>query len=60
LDALQAARRGGVSTPADWQPGESALAAPARTVQEADRAAAQPDAPAWYYRPIAPRGDERA
>jgi peroxiredoxin (alkyl hydroperoxide reductase subunit C) len=60
LDALQAARRDGVSTPADWQPGETALASPARTVQEADRAAAQPDAPAWYYRPLATRDDEKA
>jgi peroxiredoxin (alkyl hydroperoxide reductase subunit C) len=58
LDALQAARRGGLSTPADWQPGQPALASPARTVQDADRAAAQPDAPAWYYRPVTPRDDD--
>lgn len=48
LAALQEHDATGVSTPADWRPGEEGLLPPPLTVQEAaDRAKA--GAPAWYF-----------
>ncbi|NOG71384.1 peroxiredoxin [Roseicella sp. DB1501] len=52
LAALQESDASGLSTPADWQPGEEGVLPPPQTVEEAaSRSAA--GAPAWYYMPQA-------
>jgi peroxiredoxin (alkyl hydroperoxide reductase subunit C) len=48
LAALQLADAAGLSTPADWRPGQDGLLPPPVTVAEAD-ARRRDGAPAWYY-----------
>lgn len=50
LAALQENDASGLSTPADWQPGEDGVLPPPATVQEAD-ARTSAGAPAWYFLP---------
>lgn len=50
LAALQENDASGLSTPADWQPGEDGVLPPPATVQEAD-ARSSAGAPAWYFLP---------
>jgi len=52
LAALQEHDASGLSTPADWRPGEDGVMPPPSTVQEAD-ARTSAGAPAWYYLPQA-------
>jgi peroxiredoxin (alkyl hydroperoxide reductase subunit C) len=52
LAALQETDASGVSTPADWRPGEDGVLPPPLTVQEA-AARSKAGAPAWYYQPQA-------
>jgi peroxiredoxin (alkyl hydroperoxide reductase subunit C) len=52
LAALQESDASGVSTPADWHPGEDGVLPPPLTVQDA-AARAEAGAPAWYYQPQA-------
>jgi peroxiredoxin (alkyl hydroperoxide reductase subunit C) len=50
LAALQENDASGLSTPANWQPGEDGVLPPPATVQEAD-ARSSAGAPAWYFLP---------
>lgn len=50
LAALQENDASGLSTPADWQPGQDGVLPPPATVQEADARTAA-GATAWYYLP---------
>ncbi len=50
LAALQENDASGLSTPADWQPGQDGVLPPPSTVQEADARSAS-GAPAWYFLP---------
>jgi peroxiredoxin (alkyl hydroperoxide reductase subunit C) len=52
LAALQENDVSGLSTPADWQPGQDGVLPPPATVQEADARSAA-GAPAWYFLPQA-------
>jgi len=52
LDALQTATRDGVSLPADWRPGQPALAPPPMTAADADAAADSGTATDWYFRRV--------
>jgi peroxiredoxin (alkyl hydroperoxide reductase subunit C) len=52
LAALQEHDASGLSTPADWRPGDDGVMPPPSTVQEAD-ARTSAGAPAWYYLPQA-------
>ncbi|SDE49298.1 1-Cys peroxiredoxin [Belnapia rosea] len=52
LSALQESDASGVSTPADWKPGEEGVLPPPLTVQDAEARKAG-GAPAWYYQPQA-------
>jgi peroxiredoxin (alkyl hydroperoxide reductase subunit C) len=48
LAALQETDASGLSTPAEWRPGDDGVLPPPVTVQEAD-ARSKAGAPAWYY-----------
>lgn len=52
LAALQESDASGLSTPADWRPGEEGVLPPPLTVQDANARSAA-GAPAWYYLPQA-------
>jgi peroxiredoxin (alkyl hydroperoxide reductase subunit C) len=52
LAALQESDASGVSTPADWRPGEEGVLPPPLTVQDAEARKAG-GAPTWYYQPQA-------
>lgn len=52
LAALQESDASGLSTPAEWQPGEAGLLPPPLTQQDA-QARRTAGAPAWYYQPQA-------
>ncbi len=54
LAALQENDASGLSTPADWRPGEDGVLPPPATVQEADKRSAA-GAPAWYFLPQSAR-----
>ena len=59
LAALQENDASGLSTPADWQPGEDGVLPPPATVQEAD-ARTSAGAPAWYFLPQAGKSQPTA
>lgn len=52
LAALQESDASGISTPADWRPGEEGVLPPPLTVQDA-ASRSEAGAPAWYYQPQA-------
>ena len=54
LAALQESDASGLSTPAEWRPGEEGVLPPPTTQQEAE-ARSGAGAPAWYYQPQATR-----
>ncbi|TCZ61020.1 peroxiredoxin [Roseicella aquatilis] len=58
LAALQESDASGLSTPADWRPGEDGVLPPPLTVQEA-AVRTEAGAPAWYYLPRQPGAAQR-
>ena len=50
IDALQAADRYGIATPADWRPGDQAIVPPPATTEEAEKRLSEGyDCKDWYF-----------